>query len=381
MPSITAETDALYRSLVEHVPAILYRFSPRQGGTFYSPQVTDFLGYTPEELLAEPHLWTDSIHPADRPAVDVAIAGIAEGLPFDLEYRIRDAAGAWRWFHDRSVHNSQEQGEQFVVGVVIDVTPVKQLEEQRRELEHKLRDMQRFESLGVLAGGVAHDFNNLLMAMTANLALAEYALAKDSAAHAHFQAVRLACERAALITQQILTYAGRGPLVKRALDLNRLVAENVEIFRPTLPKHVTVDVRLAPDMPLIQAAEGFVQQVIMNLITNGGDALEPCGRTLRVATERLRLDAAALAGDRSFHTPPPGDYACLEVADDGVGMNAAVLERLCEPFFTTKPNGRGLGMATVQGVVRRHDGALFIDSAPGAGTRVRACFPLPGGAR
>jgi PAS domain S-box-containing protein len=271
-----------------------------------------------------------------------------------------------------------------LLAMVRDVTERRRAQEERARLERRLLHSQKLESLGVLAGGIAHDFNNLLMAIQGNLELARARLGPDAAPLARLEDALRATQRAADLTRQMLAYSGRGRFVIRRLDLSALVDENAHLFRASIAHTTELDLRLERDLPAVEADAGQVQQVVMNLITNASEAIGGEPGTITLATGVARCGEADLARSRLEEKPAPGTFAYLEVADTGCGMDDGVRQRMFEPFFTTKLTGRGLGMAAVQGIVRGHGGALFLDSAPGRGTAIRVLFPVapgPEGAR
>jgi signal transduction histidine kinase/DNA-binding NarL/FixJ family response regulator len=284
------------------------------------------------------------------------------GEPHDLVRRLRVAPG-----HERDL------GRVFVS--FFDISERKRAEAERLELERRLLHGQKLESLGVLAGGIAHDFNNLLMAVLGNLDVALQDLPSGSPAGPSIdQAVR-ATRRATDLTRQMLAYSGRGGFVVKRLDLNRLVRENAGLLRASIFRNVAFSLALCSGEAVIEADEGQLQQVVMNLIMNASEALAGDAGEVTLATGLLDCDEAYLAQSRAGQPAAPGRFARLEVKDTGCGMDGETLERLFDPFFTTKLTGRGLGMAAVLGIVRGHRGAILLDSAPGRGTTVRVLFP------
>jgi two-component system cell cycle sensor histidine kinase/response regulator CckA len=243
----------------------------------------------------------------------------------------------------------------------------------QRERSH---EAEKLESLGVLAGGIAHDFNNLLMAILGNLDISLARLAQGSPARERIEQAMRAARRATDLTRQMLAYSGKGRFSVEPLDLSALVRENADLFRSAVPRSVTMDLRLTAAGCLIRADPGQVQQIIMNLITNAAEAIETGSGTIGLSTSVISCDASLLAQSRLDEKPPPGDFVCLEVADDGGGMDARTAQRIFDPFFTTKFTGRGLGMSAVLGIVRGHDGAILVESAAGWGTKIRVLFPV-----
>jgi signal transduction histidine kinase/CheY-like chemotaxis protein len=252
---------------------------------------------------------------------------------------------------------------------------------ERLELERRLLHAQKLESLGVLAGGIAHDFNNLLQAMLGNLDLALAGLDPGTDAQAAVDLAAVAARRATDLTRQLLAYSGKGRFVVRAIDLTAMVRESVHLLRASVPHTCAIDLRLAERLPAVEADVGQVQQVLMNLITNAADAIGAGPGTITVTTGRRQGGPSALVGSRSGAVEPAGEYVAVEVADTGCGMEQATLDRMFDPFFSTKGVGRGLGMSALLGIVRGHGGAILVDSAPGRGTTVSVLFPArPAGA-
>ncbi len=260
-----------------------------------------------------------------------------------------------------------------MIGQVVDLS-------ERKQSEEALRQAQKLESLGVMSGGIAHDFNNLLTAILAQSSLAQAKLPAQSPARGHVEKAVKAAERAANLTQQLLAYSGRGRFEIQPVNLNALIRENLHLFEVAIPKHVQLCSELAPTLPAIDADTGQMQQVIMNLILNGAEALGERNGTVLVRTRARHV----LPGERlnviySEKALPPGRYVLLEVEDNGSGMDRETLSRIFDPFFTTKHTGRGLGLAAVLGIVRGHGGGLSVESAPQRGTTFRLYFPAGAG--
>ena len=249
------------------------------------------------------------------------------------------------------------------------------LQEERLNLERQMLQSQKLESLGVMAGGIAHDFNNLLQAISGNMELALMNSAADSAPLKYIKRAITSAKRAALLTNLMLTYLGKGLIVKKALNLNSLVSENAELLGSATTTAVPMELVLSPDLPTILADEAQIQQVVMNLITNAAESIEVQPGFIRLTTGTQRCDEVCLSSNLLDERSEPGQYVFLEVSDNGCGMSKETLQRLFDPFFTTKFPGRGLGMSAVMGIIRTHNGALFVDSEPGKGTTFRVMFP------
>ncbi len=245
--------------------------------------------------------------------------------------------------------------------------------------EEALRHMQKLESLGVLAGGIAHDFNNLLVGMLAQTSLAIRKLPAEHAAISHIRKAEKAAERAAELTQQMLAYSGRGHFEIQSLNINSLISENMFLLQAALPKQVTLQTQLLPTLPTISGDRGQIQQVIMNLILNGAEAVGGNVGFVQVRTDLVHLTEALIA--RQQYTPinsglQAGTYVMFQVQDDGCGMDEGTVHKIFDPFFTTKFTGRGLGLAAVLGIIQGHHGSIFVESVEGEGTTITVYFPM-----
>jgi PAS domain S-box-containing protein len=248
---------------------------------------------------------------------------------------------------------------------------------ERSELAARLRDAERLESLGLLAGGVAHDFNNILVGVMANAdLLLETTADLAPAVQEGLVTIKHAARRAADLTRQLLVYAGRGLVTLAPVSLDRLIEESVRLLRARVRANVELCAELRAADRWIRADAGQVQQVVGNLVTNALEAIgENAGRVL-VRTRLEQLDAQALARFPHVKRARPGSFVVLEVEDTGMGIEAAHLSRIFEPFFTSKFTGRGLGLASVLGIVRSHRGALRVRSVPGQGSSFEIAWPL-----
>jgi PAS domain S-box-containing protein len=262
-------------------------------------------------------------------------------------------------------------------GRIIGASHVGRNVSERKRLEEQLRHTQKLESLGILAGGVAHDFNNLLTGILGNASLALESLSSHHPMRSLLRDVVNASERASHLTRQLLAYAGKGRFIIEPIDLSALVREIAGLVQASIPKHVQLRLELRDDLPLIAADASQIQQIIMNLVINGAEAIGPANNgTVLVTTGEQNVDEQYLLS--TFEGPaqlPQGMYVTLDVHDTGCGMDEATVKRIFDPFFTTKFTGRGLGLAAVQGIVRGHKGALKVYSTPGKGTTFKAFFP------
>ncbi|NJM91072.1 MAG: PAS domain-containing protein [Myxococcales bacterium] len=263
----------------------------------------------------------------------------------------------------------------YLLGVATDITGRKLAEDERRTLDHRLRDTQRLEGLGVLAGGIAHDFNNLLTGVVGNAGLALRQVAPDSPIAQRLQQIDAAARQASDLCNQMLTYAGKGQFEVVPEDLSALVRDTTQLLRMSLSKKAAFEMRLDADLPRVKIDAAQIRQVVMNLVINASDALSGRPGKITVVTGCLEVDAAALNATDLGADLAEGTYVFLEVSDTGSGMTPETLARIYDPFFTTKFKGRGLGLAAVQGIVLRHHGAIRARSEVGRGTTFRMFLP------
>jgi CheY-like chemotaxis protein len=247
--------------------------------------------------------------------------------------------------------------------------------------------VQKLESLGVLAGGIAHDFNNLLHVVLGNADIALSRLPARSSARRPLEEVVRATVRAADLTRQMLAYSGKGAFVVRHLDLSTEVREMATLLQTAISKQASLVWELASDLPAVNADPTQIRQIVMNLITNASDALRDTSGTITLRTGVLQpdhLNDAGLGAPVLDAEPvgPAATYVFLEVTDTGAGMTPDTLQRIFDPFFSTKYSGRGLGLAAVMGIVQSHRGLIRIRTEPGQGTSFRVLLPaVPGTAR
>jgi signal transduction histidine kinase/ActR/RegA family two-component response regulator len=246
-------------------------------------------------------------------------------------------------------------------------------ETQRQELENQLRQAQKMEAMGQLAGGVAHDFNNLLTIIKGHSGLLSDRLPSTDPLRASSQQIDKAVNRAASLTRQLLAFSRMQVLQPKILDLNSLVSEMGKLLSRLIHEDIAFSFRPDEAIKRVRADAGQIEQVILNLTVNACDAM-PKGGTLIIETHNATMDA-----ERARTRPPlqPGEYVLLSVTDSGHGMDANTKARIFEPFFTTKEQGKGtgLGLATVYGVVKQSGGWIWVDSEPGKGTRFEIYLP------
>jgi two-component system cell cycle sensor histidine kinase/response regulator CckA len=307
------------------------------------------------------------VEEADRPAVRAASKALPEQGFLTLEYRVRRRDGLPRWVRDDRKLLRDAAGRPLeIIGCWTDIT-------EQRLLQEELRQSQKMESVGQLAGGVAHDFNNLLMVIQGYIELLLNTEQFPGSVIESLQQVYGAAEKAGHLTRQLLAFSRKQMMQPQELDLNDLLTTVAKLLTRTLGEHINVRAHCAANLPCILADRSMIDQVIMNLAVNARDAM-PKGGQLTISTS---LQSIAESGRRHLSDARPGRFVCLSVADNGTGIAPEHLPHLFEPFFTTKEVGKGtgLGLATVYGIVKQHEGWVEVESQSGHGTTFRVFLP------
>jgi PAS domain S-box-containing protein len=320
------------------------------------------LSFTTTELMAEPFL--SFVHPDDREKTRVATEQLNAGQDVILfENRYRSKGGAYKWFEWKATSFPDQQQ---IYAVARDVT-------ERKQLEAQFMQAQKMESVGRLAGGVAHDFNNLLTAISGYTELVLAELTTNSPIRADMIEIQRTARRAATLTHQLLAFAREQMIEPRVLNLNDLIQDMDRLLRRLLGEDVELVTLPAADLDLVRVDPSQIEQMIVNLAVNARDAMPEGGR-LTIETANAQLDAQYT---RQYIGVAEGAYVVLSVSDDGIGMDEEVQQHVFEPFYTTKPQGKGtgIGLATCYGIVRQHNGHISIYSEAGHGTTIKVYLP------
>jgi PAS domain S-box-containing protein len=370
------DRERFFRNAFEHAAIGMALVAPTGRFLDVNASLCRMLGYTKEELVASDFqsiTHPDDLH-LDLEYVRQMLAGKIETYQMEKRYRhklgetvivllsvslIRDEVGA------PTVFISQIQ----------DITEKRRIEDQHRTLSMQIQNAQKLESLSVLAGGIAHDFNNLLVGILGNASLALEELAATHEIAGYLRDIETAALRAADLTRQMLAYSGKGKFVVQRFSLSALTEEMVNLLRASISKSVTLHCDFPTDLPAIEADATQIRQIVMNLITNGSEAIRGSHGVVGIRTGVVDVDEQYLATTFLNDGLTPGTYVYLEVSDNGCGMNDSTQKRIFDPFFTTKATGRGLGLAAVLGIVRGHRGAIKCYSETGKGTTFKVLFP------
>ena len=367
--SALQETEDRFRNMAESAPVMIWTADEDKRWSYCNRRWLEFTGLSLEASSGAG--WASLIHPDDLSRVlETWTQAFDRGEGFSCDFRLLRRDGEHRWLACRATPRFDAEGRfAGLIGSCIDITDVKQAEE-------RLRHAAKLESLGILAGGIAHDFNNLLTGIMGNASLILEDLPAGSRSIPFAENIVQASETAAQLTRQMLAYSGKGRFVLERIDLSREVRDITPLIEASIPRLVALKLHLSRGLPLVEADAGQIQQLVMNLVINGAEAIGEASGAVTVATEVSDLDSSATGGMLSGFPIPEGRYVTLRVSDTGCGMDAETRARIFDPFFTTKFTGRGLGLAAVSGIVRGHRAGLSVASRPGCGTEFVIHFPV-----
>jgi PAS domain S-box-containing protein len=367
------DSEERFRLLAEHIQDVIFRYRllPEAGIDYISPAVTTVTGYTPDEVRANPDLFFAMVEPEDRTRFE---RSWHDPNPPALVVRWRRRDGRLVWMEQRAVGVCDGDGQLIAVeGILRDVTEQALADQERDRLDRELRQSERLDSLGQLAGGVAHDFNNLLAVITGYAGEVMADLPEDHPSRPDIEQITHAAAKAASLTRQLLIFSRLEPSQPQTLNVNDVVTEIERLLRRTIGEDIEFLTLLQPDLSPVTIDRTKIEQVVVNLVVNARAAM-PDGGQLRIMTNDQYGAAASPGADT---TVQPGRQVCLTITDTGHGMPPDVAERVFEPFFTTKGpgHGTGLGLATAYGVVTEAGGTITLDSRENHGTTFTVLLP------
>jgi len=367
MEDALRRSEAGFRSLVQNAPYGILRTKPDGKIVQANPAMVRMLGYDSEKEILGLNMATSVYRRPEERAEATAWTTSRDSVHgTELEWRRKDGS-LFSVRCDTHVVRDNEGYLEFLETFVEDVT-------ERREMELQLRQRQKMEAIGRLAGGVAHDFNNLLGVIMGYAEQASEQIKPESALHTPVEQIQKAATRASSLTRQLLAFSRQQVLETKVLNLNSIVEDMIKMLPPLLGEDVEIQASLDPKLESVKADQGQIEQVIMNLAVNARDAM-PGGGMLTIRTGNAGFDFELAAKHPSM---TPGDYVSFSVTDTGTGMDEQTQARIFEPFFTTKERGRGtgLGLATVYGFVKQVGGYVWVQSAPGAGSTFTIYLPV-----
>jgi PAS domain S-box-containing protein len=394
------ESDRRFKAITNSIDQMIWTTLPDGLHDYFNDRWFEFTGMTPN--ATEGDGWSAVLHPDDRErAWQRWCASLATGEPYEVEYRLRHRSGAYRWVLGRAQPQRDEDGS--IVrwfGTCTDIQDLVEAREvlsrsreelgqlvaartaaleaemaSRGEVEAALRQSQKMEAVGQLTGGIAHDFNNMLAGVLAGLDLIKRRIdsGRFDGVERFMEASIASAQRAAGLTARLLAFSRKQSLDARPLDINALVVSLEDLFRRTLTESIRLHVALGENLSLVVADSNQLESALLNLAINARDAM-PNGGELTVETSMVELDEAHVAAEPGMQA---GRYVAIAVSDTGVGISEDMLEKVFEPFYTTKPigQGTGLGLSMIYGFARQSGGEVRIHSQPGRGTTVTIHLP------
>jgi PAS domain S-box-containing protein len=370
------ETQLADAHRVAHIGC--YEWIPAIDTVNWTEELYRIFGFQPGEVQPTLEAYLERIHPDDRESTQKRIEQcMREDIPFEAEERFVRPDGSVRFLlsQGRCFFDENRQARKLV-GTCHDITASREAERARIRLEEELRQSHKMESVGRLAGGVAHDFNNLLTVIFGHVALYRQELPPASPVHRHIQQIEQAAQRAATLTRHLLAFSRRQVIHPTLLDLNAIVNNLNKMMMRVLGEHISLRIVPGKSLGSIRADLGQIDQILMNLLMNGVDAM-PKGGHIFIETANTELKAVHPGEINAHPSLHPGRYVMLSVTDTGCGMDEETMSQIFEPFFTTKApgEGTGLGLSMVYGAVEQNHGHITVSSKPGKGTTFTVYFP------
>jgi PAS domain S-box-containing protein len=347
--------------------------------TVHGPGCIAITGYSTGEFAADPYLWFNMVVPEDRDHVQKYASRILTGQHLDpVEHRIRRKDGRVRWVLNTPVPHHDSSGALISYdGLISDITLRKRAEKEKERLEAQNRQLQKSESLGRMAGAIAHHFNNQLGVVIGNLEMAIDDLPQGAGPVNSLTAAMNASLRAAEISGLMLTYLGQPSGKHEPLDLSEACRRSLPILRAAMPGEFLLESDFPAPGPVVRANGNQIQQVLTNLATNAGEAFAEGAGSIHLCVKTVfPSDIPAAYRHPMDWQPQDHAYACLEVADTGCGIADRDIEKLFDPFYSSKFTGRGLGLPVILGIVKAHGGVVTVESEPGRGSTFRVFLPV-----
>ncbi|MEE8397449.1 MAG: ATP-binding protein, partial [Desulfobacterales bacterium] len=341
-------------------------------------QVDRLLGVDGETLVESYGGLADALLPEDRQQMQEAVdESLATGKEYTHEFRLADPDGSIRWFESRGKPILDESGIPVrTIGTITDITDRKRSEEERRRLETQLQQSLKMEAIGTLSGGIAHDFNNILSIIVGNTDLASMDVPEGTPVSGNLREIHKASMRARDMVKQILAFSRQTTEPYKPLEPGAIVEESMKMLRASIPTTIEIRQDIAADIHTINGDATQINQILVNLCTNAAHAMRTQGGTLAVGLENLQIDR----GEQDYPDLAAGSYVKLTVRDNGHGMDPERMERIFDPYFTTKEigEGTGMGLSVVHGIVKNHGGAIAATSEVGKGTVFEVLLPVNG---
>lgn len=364
-------SEKKYRELFENILDVSYQTDAEGNFVLISPSVEKIFGYTPEELIGKK---IREFYRSPRKREEFLHELKQKEVVENFEEEINKKNGSCAWVSTNARLLLDEEGNFLgVEGVTRDITQLKKSEEEKKNLQTQLLQAQKMESIGTLAGGIAHDFNNILMPIIGCTEMSLEDTDEGTALHENLLQILKSGLRAKDLVHQILTFSRQTDEELKPLKVQTIIKEVLKLIRSTLPSTIEIRQHISKKCGPVMANATQIHQIAMNLMTNAYHAMEKTGGKMEITLKKVELGPEAMGDSARV----PGPYCCLTVSDTGTGMNKAVIERIFDPYFTTKAisKGTGLGLAVVHGIVKNYGGDIKVTSEPGKGTTFHVYFP------
>jgi len=375
MQEALLESERKYKAIFEHSPEIIILLNQEGKVLDVNKKVYDWFGYTSKEIIGKVIFELPIFSERDKVKIRELFYHRIHGkriMPYEFDLFTKRGEKVVGLVHSTTLKD--EKGEiKEILMIISDITALKQAEEESAKIQAQLFQAQKMEAIGLLAGGIAHDFNNLLTTIQGHTQLALTKIDKADPLYQNLTNINRACSSGARLIRQLLLFGRKQPMDFIPLNLNKTVEDLLKIFRRLLGENIIINTELAPELWIIQADPGTIEQVIMNLSINAKDAM-PKGGMLTIKTENVLVNEEHCRLNPEAHL---GKFVCLTVKDTGIGMDREIMQHIFEPFFTTKSLGTrsGLGLAVVYGIVKQHGGWVEVFSEPGKGSTFKVYLP------
>jgi PAS domain S-box-containing protein len=354
-----------FLKITENVNDVIYKMSVPEGRYEYmSPSCEKLFGYSPKYFYENPFIIEKLIHPEFKKSFVKEWQQLLTGqLTPTYEYKIIDASGNERWLFQKNISVKDENGTLCAIeGIISDIT-------EKKKVEQEIINLEKLQSVGILAGGIAHDFNNILMGLYGNISLAKKLMDKNHPGLKYIESAEKSMDRASMLSNRLLTFSRGGSPVREVINLKELVRDVVN-FDLSGSKAVAV-FNINEDVDAVKADKGQIQQVFSNLVINSLQAM-PNGGRIFISMENSIINKNQVVGLLS------GNYVKVTIADEGCGIESSDLGKIFNPYFTTKEKGSGLGLAAVYSIIKNHQGSISVSSTLGKGTEFMVYIPSSG---
>ena len=363
------ESEKRLKLVTEATADLIYEWNVESGSLTWFGDIDKQLGYEPGTIQPKIEALVDLIHEKDRAQLEDAVELHKRSTePIHYEYRIRRENGTWRHWSDFGQPILGDDGKPVKwIGACTDIT-------EKKHIEAQLRQSQKMESIGRLAGGVAHDFNNLLTSIQGNVSMGMLDISPNHPLYETLEEISSAAKRATKLTKQLLAFSRKQIIEPKIVNVNEMIVSLRKLLERLIGEDISIVWKLMENLGHIRADSGQIEQVIVNMVVNARDAM-PDGGKLTIETGNIRLDESYVEKHIQVST---GDYVMIAVSDNGIGMDADTLSKIFEPFFTTKDKdqGTGLGLATAFGIIKQHGGNIEVYSEVGKGSTFKVFLPM-----